>query len=43
MKKSKSGIRTPKAQIDLLKARLQRAQELHAEWLKEQKGIGGHG
>jgi phage-related protein len=36
-KKSKSGIRTPKAEIDLVKARLKRAEEHHAEWLKEQK------
>jgi len=40
-KKSKSGIKTPKAEIDLLKARLKRAEEEHAEWLKEQKGKGG--
>jgi phage-related protein len=42
-KKSKTGIKTPKAEIDLLKARLKRAEELHAEWLKEQKGTGDHG
>jgi len=30
-------------EIDLLKARLKRAEELHAEWLKEQKGTGDHG
>jgi len=40
-KKSKSGIKTSKAEIDLLKARLKRAEEEHAEWLKEQKGKGG--
>jgi phage-related protein len=34
-KKSKSGIKTPKAEIDLVKARLRRAEEHHAEWLKE--------
>ena len=42
-KKSKSGIKTPKAEIDLVKARLKRAEEHHAEWLKEQKGKGGYG
>ena len=42
-KKSKSGITTPKAAIDLVKARLKRAEEQHAEWLKQQKGGGGHG
>jgi phage-related protein len=39
-KKSKSGIKTPKAEIDLVKARLKRAEEHHAEWSKEQKGRG---
>jgi phage-related protein len=42
-KKSKSGVETPKAVIDLVKARLKRAEEQHAEWLKEQKGSGGYG
>jgi phage-related protein len=39
-KKSKSGIKTLKAEIDLVKARLKRAEEHHAEWSKEQKGRG---
>ena len=39
-KKSKSGIKRPKAEIDLVKARLKRAEEHHAEWSKEQKGRG---
>jgi phage-related protein len=39
-KKSKSGIKTPKAEIYLVKARLKRAEEHHAEWSKEQKGRG---
>ena len=39
-KKSKSGIKTPRAEIDLVRARLKRAEEQHAVWLK---GIGGHG
>jgi len=42
-KRSKHGIKTPKAEIDLVKARLKRAEEQHAEWLKEQKGSSGHG
>ena len=42
-KKSKRGIETPKAVIDLVKARLRRAEEQHAEWLAEQKGSSGHG
>jgi len=42
-KKSKSGIKTPKAEIGLVKARLKRAEEYHAEWLKEQQGRVGHG
>jgi phage-related protein len=33
-KKSKSGIKTPAAEIALIKARLSRAEEQHAEWLK---------
>jgi phage-related protein len=42
-KKSKSGIKTPKAEIDLVKARLKRAEEYHAGWLKEQQERGDHG
>jgi phage-related protein len=37
-KKSKAGIKTPKSEIDLIKARLKRAQEEHAGWLERQKG-----
>jgi phage-related protein len=37
-KKSKSGISTPKAEIDLLRMRLRRAEEQHAAWLSERKG-----
>jgi phage-related protein len=37
-KKSKSGIATPKAEIDLIKQRLKRAIELHATWEKQQHG-----
>jgi phage-related protein len=42
-KKSKSGIRTPKVEIDLLKARLKRAEDDHDAWLTERKGGTGHG
>ena len=37
-KKSKSGIATPKAEIDLMKQRLKRAIELHTIWEKQQHG-----
>jgi phage-related protein len=37
-KKSKSGIATPKAELNLIKARLKRAEEEHAAWLERQKG-----
>ncbi len=36
-KKSKSGIATPKAELNLIKARLKRAEEEHAAWLDRQK------
>src|SRR4051812_3030112 len=34
-KKSKSGVKTPKAEIDLIRARLRLAQEWHARWLQQ--------
>jgi len=37
-KKSKSGIQTPKAEINLIKSRLKRAKEEHAAWLERSKG-----
>lgn len=37
-KKSKSGIATPKAEIDLVKLRLRRAIQIHAAWEKQQHG-----
>lgn len=37
-KKSKSGIATPKAELNLIKARLKRAEEEHSAWLDRQKG-----
>ncbi len=42
-KKSKSGIATPKAEINLIKARLQRAEEEHRAWLHRQRGIEKNG
>ena len=37
-KKSKKGIATPKADIELIKRRLRQAEELHKEWRQEQEG-----
>ena len=34
------GIATSKADLDRIKARLKRAEEMHAEWLKEREGNG---
>jgi phage-related protein len=36
-KKAKSGIKTPKSEMDLIRERLKRAEEEHAEWLRQQK------
>ena len=36
-KKSKTGITTPKPEIELIKSRLKRAEEAHARWLAAQK------
>lgn len=36
-KKSKTGIKTPKAEIKLILSRLKRAEEEHKEWLERQK------
>jgi phage-related protein len=37
-KKSKKGIATPKADIELIKRRLRQAEELHKEWRQEREG-----
>ena len=37
-KKSKKGIATPKADIELIRRRLRQAEELHKEWRLEQEG-----
>jgi phage-related protein len=37
-KKSKTGIKTPKLEIELIKSRLKRAEEEHTRWLEAQKG-----
>jgi len=42
-KKSKAGIQTPKAEINLIKSRLKRAEEEHAAWLERRKGTKEHG
>jgi phage-related protein len=36
-KKSKTGIETPKPEIELIRSRLKRAEEEHARWLGTQK------
>lgn len=42
-KKSKMGIRTPKAEMDLIRSRLKRAEEEHAAWLEQQGRTNHHG
>ncbi len=42
-KKSKTGIQTPKAEINLIKSRLKRAEEEHGVWLERRKGTKEHG
>jgi phage-related protein len=42
-KKSKTGIKTPKAEIGLIQSRLKRAEEKHIAWLERQKGPTRHG
>ena len=37
-KKSKHGIATPKADLELVRARLKRAEQLHEEWRKNPSG-----
>src|ERR1700683_2863127 len=37
-KKSKTGISTPKAEINLIQSRLKRAEGEHTVWLERQKG-----
>lgn len=39
-KKSKKGIATSTADLNRIKSRLKRAEEMHAEWLKEREGNG---
>jgi phage-related protein len=36
-KKSKSGIKTPIFEVNVLKARLKRAEQWHADWLKREQ------
>ncbi len=42
-KKSKSGIKTPKAEINLIQSRLKRAEEEHNAWMILRKGTTRHG
>jgi phage-related protein len=42
-KKSKTGIKTPKAEIKVIQSRLKRAEEEHAAWLMRKKGTTRHG
>ncbi len=42
-KKSKSGIATPKAEVNLIRSRLKRAEEEHAAWLNREKGTKENG
>ncbi len=37
-KKSRTGIKTPKAEMDLIRKRLMRAEKQHAEWMQQLKG-----
>ena len=38
-KKSKIGIKTPKAEVSVIESRLKRAKEDYKSWLEKQKGI----
>lgn len=40
-KKSRKGIATSKADLDRIASRLKRAEEMHAEWLKEREDDQG--
>jgi phage-related protein len=42
-KKSKAGVHTPKAEINLIRSRLKRAVEEHEAWLVRRKGAEEHG
>jgi phage-related protein len=42
-KKSKTGIKTPKSELDLIQARLRQAMEEHARWLEHQRGKSRNG
>jgi len=38
-KESKSGIETPRAEINLIKSRLKRAEEEHAAWVERKRNL----
>jgi phage-related protein len=42
-KKSKKGVRTPKAELDLVRERLKTAEEHHAEWRATHEGEASRG
>lgn len=42
-KKSKTGAETPKAEINLIKSHLKRAEEEHTAWLERRKGTKQYG
>ncbi len=42
-KKSSSGIKSSKADLDLIRERLKRAEQEHAEWLQQQEEVKEHG
>jgi phage-related protein len=41
-KKSKTGVQTPRRELELIRSRLKRAEEEHAKWLAAQKGGKAH-
>jgi hypothetical protein len=40
-KKAKKGIKTPKAERDLIRRRLKAAEEHHGKWRAAQEGVAG--
>lgn len=42
-KKSKIGIKTPEKTIGIFKARLERAEALHTDWLNQRRWTGENG
>jgi phage-related protein len=42
-KKSKTGIKTPQSEINLIRSRLRRAEEEHTSWIQRPKGYSVNG